>query len=243
MKRITCIIYLTLIAGGTYAQTSFSHLENFNVGDQATYIKTTTKDSLFPGKAGKNIKWNFTRLSTTGKEVKQTIESSGPVAVQQSYQMVESNSDSSFIYLKKSNDTLYFTAFYDQTREFFITYPQGVPFMVYPINYGQVIMKSDIPREYSMNNLLFKGVGYFKTSFDGMGELKLPNKTYKKVVRIKFEQKFTDTDDMYHSKTVVTTTSYAWFDMESKHSVFKINFSTIKSAYYNDAFYSYFILK
>jgi hypothetical protein len=243
MKRTTYSILFALMSTGMFAQTTLNHIENFSIGDQVTYTEVTSNDSVSPGKAGKNVKWNFSKLNTVGKEVKQVIESSGPVAGIKNYQMVEANSDSSYVYLNKSNDTLYFVAFYDQTRDFLITYDQGVPFMTYPFSYGQVIMKSGLTRSYTINKMLFNGTGFFKTSFDGTGELKLPGKTYKNVVRIKFEQEFVDVDNTYGSKSKVTTISYAWFDMNTKHSILKINCNSIQSAYYSQTTYSYSILK
>ncbi len=242
MKQITVLLLFFSVLNLGFSQTSTANIENFTIGDEAFYTKITTSDSISPGKAGKKVKWNFTKLNTNGNEVKQIIQATGPGNESTNYSMVEANSDSSFVFLKKENDTLYYTAFYDQTRDFLVSYPSGVPFMVYPMSYGQEL-KTDVTRQYSANNMQFNGTGYFKTTFDGIGELRMPDKTHKDVVRMKFEQVFTDVDNVYGSSMNITTITYAWFDMNTKHSLLKISFKYIRSIYYNQTSCTYSILK
>jgi len=221
------------------AQQGFTNIENFAAGDQVTYAEVTV-DSIDPGPAGKNKKWNFSFLKES-KEVSQVIRTSGDAAVYSGKQikadLVECNTDSSYVYLKKTNDTLYMTEYYDAVRKFDLVYDAPVPFIAWPVTYGQRF-ESKASRHYEVMGMQFKGTGSVVTEADATGKLTVGGKTYDDVIRVKFTQTYMDKDQTYGTMSVVQSTSYTWFDREHKHAVLKIDIMSVSSSMYKSKEYS-----
>lgn len=221
----------------------FSQAENFSVGDQARYLSGTW-DAGDPGKSGKNITWNFTYLTAQMDTGVQQIRSAGDTYLPAGLgpcNMVECNDDSSFVFLKKTVDTLFMTGYRDANARLTMVYDRPIPFMVWPLSTGNR-MECSAGRKYTVGGIPYIGTGTFSTEVDGAGTLKLPGHEYTDVIRVCFRQVFTDKDQVYGSVSTITVTSYTWFDKTHKHAVFKLDRMKVESAYYNQETQSFKIL-
>jgi len=237
MKKL-CLIAFAGIVLPLQAQQSYSNIENFEPGDKITYIELT--DSVNPGSPGKNQKWDFSGLKKDGKEVSQVIRTAGDApfpGTGRNFDLVECNTDSSYVYLKKTADSLLMVGFYDAAQDFLLLYDSPMAFMKWPVVFGQRI-ESKSTRRYEVRGMKFIGDAVMTTEADGTGRLKLPGGTYDNVIRVKIEQVATDKDQTFGSSTTVRHTGYTWFDADHRHALLKMDFISITSSRYRSREYT-----
>jgi hypothetical protein len=141
---------------------------------------------------------------------------------------VEQYSDGRFVYVLKEKDKNYLIGFVDTTSQMTMKYSDPMLFLQRPLKYGDTLTDS-FTTEYSIKGLTFKGHGLATIIADSYGELILPGKTYKHVLRLKITQEQNDTLTQYSSVTKTKTVTYAWFDKEHTSALLKL--SETQSAY------------
>lgn len=213
--------------------TVFQNIENFVVGDTATYL-VGSSTNLPVIKVGENVDWDYRKFTEIKDTVYQFIinpdsySSDFPNA-----NIVEKNSDGSLTFIKKTKKDNQIWGFIT-SENLKIKYLTPHVLINRPFAYKDSL-HSECTRVYETYNQKYEGKGNSITVAEGFGTLHLPNGTFNDVLLIRFEHTYKDISQASMGNTMlIHTISYAWFDKKHKSALLKIDNVSISSQYYND---------
>jgi len=226
------------------ANVKLSNMEYFSIGDKNTYFKVIIPDEI-KIENGQNIIWDYLEFYVNADNV----------VNQEIFNAKDSDYSSIFpdaqIY-EQFGQNLIFLSNDDEKGISYGTLSLGDGFsrplktplksFVRPMSYGMELTDS-VGVEYSNQGYSYKGYTIQNVVCDGEGELKLPNKTYKNVLKFTITQNSVDVMQGSGSKINVTGITTVWFDAEHNTALMKVDKVEIRSQYYNDDSYSVHILK
>lgn len=220
------------------AQLKIKNAEDFKTGTVLRFeICDTT--GITAGNGGENQTWDFSKLKLKSDTNTEWIvlPSATPYAGKfPTATQVEKYSDGSYVYVEKEKDQSNLVGY--ASAYMVIAYPKPVLFAKRPISY-KAKYSSNFTDNFTMSGMSFSGSGTATIEADGYGQLILPDKTYKNVLRVKVTQLQTDTIKQYGSVSRMNTITYAWFDGKSTSALFKISYT--KSMSYNSASVEYLL--
>lgn len=211
------------------AQIILPHIEDFETGNKMIYMPLEGDPD--PGAAGENVTWDFSKTGL-GKDsiyidilpLPDTLKAQFPQA-----NSIERKSDSTTIIVdkQKGSSTLW-GVIYQKT---IYTYSAPYSFIKRPFAYGDQVSSAPA-RSYEAYGKI-NGKGSSLTVADSWGKLILPDGSSHKVLRVRFEQQYSDV--YAGGKTMnMTLVTYAWFDETHKGALLKINKTKIQSPFYSN---------
>ena len=237
MKKITLLFTLSVISiTGLYAQPTLKNVENFKGGEKALFMVPVLSKSMNHGNGGANVTWDFSKLPNNVDTLKTTIFNTSKIKEGKKYplsNLVEVSSDSSYIYMNVTNDTVSMYGYSDHIGGTTLSFSNPYTYVRHSLTYMDSVIDKHIQRTTNSNGTTH-GSGKSRTIADGYGTLILGNKTYTNVLRVVFYQDVTDTTDGTHYVVRVRTISHAWFDNAHKFSLLKIDSTVVNSISYND---------
>jgi len=234
MKRLLFTVSVALISVmNCQAQLVLKNVEDFSVGSNSRYLKIKDANNLLPGPSGDNVTWDFSQLSISGTDTAfQEIVNAKESKYSSTFpnaDIAEKNNDGSWVFQQKNKDNnIVWGVVSEQGLEMANTTPYT--FIKRPFKYKDSI-GGVAERKYSLQGQPVNGTNTYYTIADGWGTLKLGNKVYKNVLRIKFAQVFEDRSPS--SVTKITIVSYGWFDKDHRSSLLKMNHVKIENKWYN----------
>ena len=222
-NRITLCILLTLPILSV-AQPEIKNAEDFQIG---TVLKFRVCDTtgITPGNSGEKQTWDFSKLkqkpdTNTEWMVLPSATPYGdkyPAATQ-----VEKYSDGSYVYVNKTKEQSSLMGY--ASPNMVMNYPKPMPFAKRPISYKSKFSDA-FTDNFIASGMNFSGSGTVSIEADGYGQLILPNKIYKNVLRVKITQLQSDTLKQYNSLSNMSIITYTWFDETNKSALFKISYT------------------
>jgi hypothetical protein len=209
--------------------------EDFRVGHKMVYLELKDTIGLMSVKPGP-ISWDFSTLRMSGDTVYQEL-----IALPEQYKkdfpeanLVEKKSDGSMVFTEKTAQESKVWGIERQG----MTMPYSTPYVFIrrPFKLGDSII-SRPDREYTMYGTQVKGSGFTRTISDGWGTLKLPAGTYE-VLKLSFEQHYTDIAAGSADETKTDIVTHAWFDAKHKGALLRVSEIRIRSKYYNNTLHT-----
>lgn len=227
MKKL--LIILLVLPAAVFAQRSYNNLDNFNIGDKASYIDVD-ETGIQAGNTGANVTWDFSNSILLTDTLRINIVP--PISTQwgslfTGADITERHSDGRYYYYQKTTNNNFLIGFADSSRNTVSFYTKNsAMFANRPMKY------SDSATDFFEDSSGFSGTpvtggGFGKVNADAYGTLKLPgNITYYNVLRLKIYQYQTDSFEVSPGiKQTITaiTSSYWWYDTVSNFAVFKLD--------------------
>ncbi len=211
------------------AQRSYNNLDNFSIGDKATYVDVN-ESGMQAGNAGANIIWDFSSASLLPDTIRISIVSPASTTwgnIFSGADITERHSDGRYYYYQKTANNNFLIGFADSSRNTVSYYTKNsAMFANRPMKYTDSV--TDVFEDSSdFSGAPVTGGGYGKVTADGYGTLKLPgNVTYSNVLRLKIYQYQADSFEIspgVKQTFIAITSSYWWYDTVSNFAVFKLD--------------------
>lgn len=224
MKHKIFLVLFLLIPLFGIAQPEVKNAEDFQLG---TVLKFQSCDTIgvVAGNSGANQTWDFSKLKQKSDTITEWMVNPSETPYKDKFptaNQVEKYSNGSYVYVNKEKEQSNLLGYVSPYMT--ITYPKPVVFAKRPISY-QGKFSTDFTNKFNTSGMDFSGGGTATIEADGYGDLVLPNKTYKNVLRVKITQMQTDTIKQYNSTTSMTILTYAWFDGVHTSALFKISYT------------------
>lgn len=234
MKKNQLIIFLVLTSLLLRSQI-FENPENFIEGTMLRFQECYA-DSVYPGPAGKNQVWDFSRIrSKTNSIFKEEIVRTDKTPYKKDFKnsdFAEKNSDGTWVFYKIHQNQNLLMGYADDKAKMKMIYTEPMLFAKRPIQFGDSITDT-FKRTYSVNQMDLSGTGTITIVADGTGTLILPNGIFENVLRIRIETIQMDAPAQYASwpsKSIQKT--WTWFDNKHASALLKIDIT--ESPYFND---------
>jgi len=240
MKPTLPILIVLALPLALSAQVTIKDVENFEIGTSLNFQQCDTV-GVKPGFTGAKQTWDFSTLTPTKVSQEDIVspESTPYGTIFPKANMVEKNSDKTYVYVDKEDQLSYLVGFVSENPKTKIEYHKPIVFAKRPVNFGGT---NSYPFTSQMvsNSMKFSGSGMMTIAADAYGTLTLPGKKkYSNVLRIKITQKEKDTLLQYKSVTQMLVTTYVWFDEKHKSALLRI--STTSSPTYNSKSVEYLL--
>lgn len=227
MKKL--LVVLLTLPVTVFAQRSYNNLDNFTIGDKATYLDVD-ESGMQAGSAGANITWDFSNAALLSDTTRISILS--PIStpwgsIFTSADIAERHSDGRYYYYQKTANNNFLIGFVDSSRNSIAYYTKNsAMYANRPMKYTDSV--TDIFEDSSgFSGTPVKGGGFGKVIADGYGTLKLPgNVIYNNVLRLKIYQYQEDSFEIspgVKQTFIAITSSYWWYDTVSDFAVFKLD--------------------
>jgi hypothetical protein len=234
-------IYLSLLVAlpiAVVAQPTINNAYNYTAGATVKNIRCT---DIGQGNAGANQTWDFTSLTPVGGS-KDTTKywytaptSAAPVT---GANLVERNSDSFYVYIKKTAAQDEVLAIADSSANNYdltIKYTNSILFFKRPLTFGMTFT-DNFAEQYTVSGFTLKGSGTITVNVDGYGTLKLPNnQTYNNVLRVEIVQHQSDTSVFPPAVATMDVVRYLWFDANHISPLLRIDAVDITSDLVNSS--------
>jgi len=216
MNKTLPLTIFSLFSFATFAQVTING-SDVNPSPGFTYTDNQTT-YMSPGNAGTNQTWDFSSLTSSG-----TMTSNVSAATNNGANMLLDNGSSQAYYSYTSTEQEVKEIIASGTT---ITYSNGEKTLQFPLTYNSTY--SDTFKASFLSGGTYPAVRAGSNSFvvDGYGTLILPNQTINDVIRIRFQQDYSDTIDI-GSPYIINYTSdiYIWYKAGFKSPVLSmINF-------------------
>lgn len=223
---------------GAAAQPVIEHANDFSIGEQHVFARID-QPTLGTGKAGKGVAWDFRSLGAATDTVTQTIvDPKGTVHGDAfpSATYAESNSDGAVIYQRATPVVTVLLGFSNDASGVLMTFRDSVPMMVRPLAFGTKIT-TRFRRTFTASGFEFHGRGVATVSVDAFGTLRLADRTFTDVMRVRIEQVGDDTTDGGNA-THTRAVTYVWFDAAHHSALLKLDSTSVRSGTFKRARYS-----
>jgi hypothetical protein len=238
MKHKIYYLLLTVAPAVAIAQPTVPNALNYSVG--AT-VKNIRCNDIGPGGAGANQTWDFSSLTPVGggkDTAKYWYVAPGSNAPVSGANIVEKNSDSFYVYAKKSASQDEVLAIADSSaggQNFTVKYTNSMLFFKRPLTFGMTFT-DEFTEQYTVQTFTLKGRGKDTVTVDGWGTLKLPGgATYNNVLRVEIKQHQSDTVQFLNSVARLDAIRYLWFDDKHISPLLRIDAVEITSDAINNS--------
>jgi len=240
MKLTLPVIIVLAVPLAVSAQVTLKNVEDFEIGNSLNFQQCDTT-GVTQGFTGPKQTWDFSTLTPAkvSQEDMVSPESTPYASIFPKANMVEKNSDKTFVFVDKEDQLSYLVGYVSEPAKTKIEYHKPIVFAKRPVSFGGT---NSYPFTSQMvsNNMKFSGGGMMTIAADAYGTLTLPGKKkYSNVLRIKITQKEKDTLVQYKSVTQMIVTTYVWFDEKHKSALLRI--STTTSPSYNNKSVEYLL--
>jgi hypothetical protein len=213
MKKTLRLTIYTLFSVTAFAQGPIIS-SDLNPSPGLTYTDNQTT-YMAPGSAGANQTWDFSSLTSSG-----TMTSNVSAATNNGANMLLDNGSSQSYYSFTSTEQELKEVIASGTT---ITYSNGEKTLQFPLSYNATY--SDTFKANFLSNGTYPAVRSGSNTFtvDGYGTLILPNQTVNDVIRIRFQQDYSDTIDIGYPYILnYTSDIYIWYKAGFKSPVLSI---------------------
>lgn len=234
LKRFFVGFLCFLLGSFAYAQQKFEYGPIPKEGVKLIYQKIKVED-VVPGRSGENITWDFTTVTKRDAIVVKNYIAPDSLARAEfpEANFMEVHGDSIFRALKTEYGRTYSLGYFDKPADLKISYPDPLLLSRFPVSYLDVVIRN-YTTNFSMKDESFKGEGQVKIEADGYGRLRLPNKIYNEVMRIRISKKQTDKIEEYEVSQETSTVTYIWLSKKHQYPVFVLQKSTSGNEMYKD---------
>lgn len=227
MKKL--LVVLLTLPVTVFAQRSYNNLDNFTIGDKATYVDVD-ESGMQAGSAGANITWDFSNAALLSDTTRISILS--PIStpwgsIFTSADIAERHSDGRYYYYQKTANNNFLIGFVDSSNNAVSYYNKNsTMYANRPMKYAD--SATDVFEDSSdFNGIPVTGGGTVKITADGYGTIKLPgNVIYSNVMRLKIYQFSADsfeTSPGVKQTIIAKVSSYYWYDTISNFAIFKVD--------------------
>lgn len=191
MKRTLLALIFTIILSGAYSQRVLTIEEGLKLGNVSTigFVKETSKsfESVYMN-TGYDTVWDFSNENWNSSMVNYGFRYSSLSDVTAMHytwmnEYCATPVPRNFFYTYNApRDTLFLDAYVDGTH--LMKYPERVPYLTYPMYFGDTVFQYTLQRQNSTNPFLPIGNVSSIAMYDGYGTLKTPTHTFDSVFRI-----------------------------------------------------------
>lgn len=212
------------------AQINRSH-NGLRIGDELIKQQVEYKE---PGEPGKNKVWDFSQLTTINDAYTLTY-SLPPIQGDSLYimgachfnvkqtekdELIVGTEHNTMYYYRQGNDSLILLG--HENPSVMLSYTKPVADMVYPLNYGQSIIKDYESKGLYSATVDIHTKGTVQISADAFGKMILPTgDTLNPVLRIKTTRLILDLSDSTSVNTTTQLESYKWYTKGYRYPIFE----------------------
>jgi hypothetical protein len=230
------LVLASLLGAATVAvaQPKLTAFGDMKVGDHYTYLSGPAPE-LDPGSAGKNVTWDFSAMKLPADTVRQEIitPSAAPHGSEFRNANLVENEEGRFIFVDKEGGINRLIGMVDVGRNMTMRYDRPFTFARRPLSFGDRYQDT-ATRSFSAGGFSYQGGSVNTLTADGYGTLILPDGRHPGVMRVRIEQRSSDTAAGGGNVMTVNTVTYAWYEPGRPEALLKLDQTTIRSTYYND---------
>lgn len=205
---ILCIFFLTLNLMAQHTLTSARNA--YRAADQLVKQQVEFKD---PGSSGRELTWDFSMVQPLNDEYKLSYFYTDSIHNQEKICGQEHNTR--YYYLQKQ-DSLWGIGFENATT--YMEYPKPELRLRFPFAYGDTLYsRFEGAGEYCHRDSIYIK-GYTRIKADAIGELKLPDETVKKALRVRTLRHYTE---IGRDSVEMTLDTYSWYAAGIRYPVFE----------------------